>query len=182
MELTTRHPELSIELLGGNKVLALARGDAELALRTVAIREDGVRMRKLMGMPVALYASADYRRRRGAPSSLDSLGRDGHDVLVPCAELARLPEARVLERAVAAGARPVLRSNSMSALVDAARAGAGIVPIVATWADIAQLDRVLALPDVAPRPLWLAVGPGQRDRAAVRVVADEVARLASHHT
>lgn len=68
----------------------------------------------------------------------------------------------------------------MPVLVEAATAGIGIVPIVVPWGELAGLVRVLALPDIAPRPLWLAVGPGQRDRAAVRVVADEVARLAGH--
>jgi DNA-binding transcriptional LysR family regulator len=174
--LCAHHPELELELLTGNRMVQLARGEAELALRTVRTREEGVRVRKLVGMDVALHASPEYVKRRGAPASLDALA--GHDLLVPSGELAKLPEARLLARA--RGARIVLRATSMPVLVEAAVAGAGIVPLVASWGELAGLVRVLALPEIAPRPLWLAVGPGQRDRAAVRMVADEVARLASH--
>lgn len=174
LALTARHPELSIEIASGNRTVELARGEAELALRVVLVREEGVRVRKLRGMAVGLHASAEYLRRRGTPSSLEALA--GHDLLVPGGDLSRLPEARLLSGIP--GARVVLRTSSMPTLVDAAAAGHGIVPIVDCWADLAGLVPVLPLPRIAPRPLWLAVGPGQRDRPAVRVVADEVARLA----
>ena len=174
LALADRHPELAIELLAGIRVVDLARGEAEVALRTRPTREDGVRVRKLTGMPVALFAAPAYVQRRGMPASEAALA--GHDLLVPSGELAKLPEARLLESA--RGGRIVVRSNSLPALVDAASAGAGIVPIVEPWGEVAQLVRVLALPAIPPRPLWLAVGPGQRERAPVRLVADEVARLA----
>lgn len=176
LALTTRHPELSIEIVSGNRPVELARGEAELALRSVLVREDGVRVRKLRGMTVALYASPEYLRRRGPPSSIEALA--SHDLLVPGGELARLPEARLL--AGVPGARIVLRTSSLPTLVEAAVAGHGIVPIVDCWANLAGLSRALALPQLAPRHLWLAVGPGQRDRPAVRAVADEVARLGAH--
>ncbi len=178
--LALRHPELSIEILSGNRLVELARGEAELALRTVLVREDGVRVRKLRGMAIGLYASTEYLRRRGVPASsgapdpLKVLA--GHDLLVPGGELGKLPEARLLARVP--GARIVLRTSSLPLLVEAAAAGHGIVAAADLWADLAGLTRVIALPHLAPRPLWLAVGPGQRERPAVRVVADEIARLA----
>jgi DNA-binding transcriptional LysR family regulator len=132
-------------------------------------------------MAIGLYASTEYLRRRGAPAggtaSKPVTALAGHDLLVPGGELAKLPEARLLARVP--GARVVLRTSSMPALVEAANAGHGIVPVADVWADLAGLVRVLALPDLAPRPLWLAVAPGQRDRPAVRVVAEELARLVS---
>jgi DNA-binding transcriptional LysR family regulator len=175
LALTARYPELSLEIVSGNRVVELARGEAELAIRTILVREDGVRVRKLRGMVVGLYASPEYLRRRGTPASLEALA--GHDLLVPGGELAKLPEARVL--AAIAGARVVLRTSSMPTLVEAAVAGHGLVPVVDCWAAVAGLVRVLPLPRIAPRPLWLAVGPGQRERPAVRVVADELARIGS---
>src|SRR5262249_8836037 len=152
----------------------LARGEAELALRTVLVREDGVRVRRLRGMAIGLYASSEFLRRRGAPASIETLA--GHDLLVPGGELAKLPEARLLARVP--GARVVLRTSSLPVLGEAAVAGHGIVPVADCWADLAGLTRVVALPHIVPRPLWLAVGPGQRERPAVRVVAEELARLA----
>jgi len=81
---------------------------------------------------------------------------------------------RLLSRV--AGARIVLRSTSLPVLVEAARAGAGIVPLVEPWGRTAGLVKVLPL-DIPARPLWIAIAPGQRERPAVRVVADEIARL-----
>lgn len=173
--LALRHPELSLEILSGNRLVELARGEAELALRTVLVREDGVRARKIRGLAVGLYASTEYLRRRGAPASVETLA--GHDLLVPGGELGKLPEVRLLARVP--GARIVLRTSSLPLLVEAAAAGHGIVAVADLWADLASLTRVIALPHLPPRPLWLAVAPGQRDRPAVRAVADEIARLAS---
>lgn len=173
LEVARRHPELSLELVSGNRLVELARGEADLALRTILVREDGVRVRKLRGMTVGLHAGTEYLRRRGAPASLEALA--GHDLLVPGGELGKLPEARLLARVP--GARIVLRTSSMLALIEAAAGGHGLVAAADFWADVAGLVRVLPLPDIAPRPLWLAVAPGQRDRPAVRAVADELARL-----
>jgi DNA-binding transcriptional LysR family regulator len=169
-----RHPELSLEISTGNRPVALARGEADLSLRAILVREDGVRVRKLRGMAIGLYASSEYLRRRGAPGSIDGL--TGHDLLVPGGELAKRPEARLLDRV--RGARVVLRSSSLPALVEAAVAGHGIVPVGDFWAELVGLVRVVALPHLAPRPLWLAIAPGQRERPAVRAVAEEIARLA----
>lgn len=179
LELTQRHPELVIEIAGGNRLADLARGEADLALRTILVREDGVRVRKLRGMAIGLYASPEYLRRRGMPAAAaaaDPLAAlAGHDLLVPGGELAKLPEARLLARVP--GGRIVLRSSSFPILVEATVLGHGIAPIADFWADRTGLTRVAPLPDIAPRPLWLAVAPGQRERPAVRAVADELARL-----
>jgi DNA-binding transcriptional LysR family regulator len=173
--LAARHPELTLELVSGNRVVELSRGEADLALRTVLVREDGVRVRKVHGMAVGLFAAPEYLRRRGAPASIEALS--GHDLIVPGGDLARLPEARLLDRVP--GARVVLRTNSMPVLVEATGAGHGIGPIVDRWAERAGLARVLALPHIPLRPIWLALAPGAGDRPAVRVVADELARLVS---
>jgi hypothetical protein len=36
--------------------------------------------------------------------------------------------------------------------------------------------------DIPARPLWIAIAAGQKDRPAVRVVADEMARLITTRT
>jgi DNA-binding transcriptional LysR family regulator len=173
LELRDRYPELALELLTGNRMLDLAAGEADLALRTAATRAAGVRVRRVAQLAIELAAAGAYLRARGTPASLDALA--GHDLLVPGAELARLPEAQFLERA--RGARVVLRAASFQLLVEAAASGRGLVALPGAWAEAAGLVRVLPLPQIPPRPLWLAIGPGQRERAAVRVVGDEVARL-----
>ena len=162
--------------MSGNRVVELSRGEADLALRSVLVREDGVRVRKVHGMAVGLYAAPEYLRRHGAPATLASIDSlSGHDLLVPGGELGKLPEARLLERVP--GARVVLRTNSLPVLVEATVAGHGIAPIVDRWAERAGLVRVLALPHIPLRPIWLALAPGAGERPAVRVVADELARI-----
>jgi DNA-binding transcriptional LysR family regulator len=173
--LTARYPDLSIELLAGNQVIDLEAGDADVALRTAATRGEGIRVRKIATLVVGLNASAEYLRKRGVPADLDSLA--GHDVLVASGELARLPEAKLLSRVK--GVRVVLRSPSVPLLVEAAIAGAGILTLVGAWAEVAGLVRIFSLPEIPQRPLYLAIAPGQRERPAVRVVADEIARLFS---
>jgi DNA-binding transcriptional LysR family regulator len=173
LNITTRYPELVIELHAGNLVVDLDAGEADVALRTAATRGEGIRVRKIATLSIGLAASAEYLRARGMPADLDDLA--GHDVLVPTGELARVPEAKLLSRAK--GVRIVMRSPSVPALVEAARTNMGIVPIPGAWAEAAALVRIMPLPQIPPRPLWLAIAAGQRERPAVRVVSDEIARL-----
>jgi DNA-binding transcriptional LysR family regulator len=174
LELTGRYPELALELIAGNRPIDLARGEADLALRTVVTKAADVRVRRLAAMPVGLFASASYVQRHPTPLHAEDL--DGHSVLLPSGELGRLPEARLLAKA--AGARVALRSSSLPALVEAAIAGLGIVPLSAPWAQAVGLLQVLPLPEIPPRSLWLAVASAQRERPAVRVVAEAIAQLA----
>jgi DNA-binding transcriptional LysR family regulator len=173
LRLAAHHPELTFELVPGNRPVDLEKGEADLALRTIRPRAGGAHVRKLATLRLTLYGSPAYLRERGTPTSLADLA--GHDVLVPSGELARLPEARLLARAP--GVRVVLRSQSFPVLVQAAVAGAGLVAVTDAWAKLMGLTPVLDLPEIPPRPIWLAVAPGQRDRSAVRVVAEEIARL-----
>lgn len=170
--LTARYPELAIELLTGNEVIDLEGGDADLALRTAATRGEGIRVRKIATLTVGIAASAGYLRARGVPANLEGLA--GHDVMIASGLLARLPESKILSRVK--GTRVVLRSPSVPLLVEAALADAGILTLPGSWAEAAGLVRLWPLAGVPLRPLWLAIAPGQRDRAAVRVVADDLAR------
>jgi DNA-binding transcriptional LysR family regulator len=170
--LCTKYPDLRLELLPGNLAVDLRSGEIDVALRAVPTREAGATVRRIAGMDVALHASPDYVHARGVPASLAALA--GHDLLIQTGELRRLPEVRILSKVP--GARIVLRSTSLPVLIEAARAGAGIVPVVEPWGRTAGLVKVLPL-DIPARPLWIAIAPGQRERPAVRVVADEIARL-----
>lgn len=173
-ELAAKHPRVDLELVGGNRPVSLLAGEAEIALRLTAVREEGVRVRRLPGQPVALAASRAYLDARGAPRSVRALR--GHDLLVPSGELARLPEVKVLESIE--GARVALRSNSLPALVGAAVEGLGVVALTSSWIDVEQgLERLFELEAVPPRPLYLAVRADESRRPAVRAVLDHLAAL-----
>jgi DNA-binding transcriptional LysR family regulator len=100
----------------------------------------------------------------------------GHAVVLPTHELAHLPESRWL--AARKGISVAFESNSMLALVEAARAGVGILPLVSMWGrrDPA-LVRLFDVPTLAPRSLWLVSSAEAARRPPVRAVADHVARI-----
>jgi DNA-binding transcriptional LysR family regulator len=169
-----RHPELEIELLGSNRVLDLARGEADLALRVVAVKEPSLRVRKVAGLGFAAYASSAYVQRRGRPNGEQQLA--GHSVILQSAELAQLPEAKWL--ANQPDVEIALRTNSITALLAAIAGGAGIGILAGGLAkqalDLIQLFEVRTL---RPRPLWLVAHPDASTRPAVQAVADHIQQI-----
>ncbi len=165
------HPDLVIELLGGNRPVDLTRGEADLVLRFTPVREASVKVRRVALFGVALFAAESYARQRGAPAGEEALA--GHDVLLPGGELSALPEAKWLSSRP--GVRVALRSSSMPALVAAAVAGSGIAAITDAWGRRTPgLRRLFTVDEVPPRPLWLAMAPEAAARAAVRRVAERI--------
>jgi DNA-binding transcriptional LysR family regulator len=168
------HAELTVELLGGNHPVDLARGEADVAVRVAGLKQPSLRAQCVGKTPVALFAASSYLRARGPVRTV--AGLRGHDVLLPTGELSRLPEARWL--ASRPGIRVTLRSNSMPALVAAAAAGHGVVPLPAGWGDSEPaLERVLDLEAIPKRKVWLVAHESALERPAVRVVQRELAAI-----
>jgi DNA-binding transcriptional LysR family regulator len=174
LQLRARHPNLDLELLAGNRVVDLARGEAELALRIAPVKEQSLRVRRVASLSFGMVASESYLTRRGRPRNDDEL--EGHDVVMYGGELAPLPESRWL--ASRRGVQVVLRTNSMTALLAAVAEGAGLTAISGRFAEqqlgLVRLWDVTALPQ---RRLWLAMHPDAAARPAVRVVADQVTAI-----
>jgi DNA-binding transcriptional LysR family regulator len=174
LTMNDQHPELAIELVGGNKPVDVARGEADVALRVSAVREAALRVRCIARTGIGLFASPSYVHARGGVSSRGGL--DGHDILLPTGELARLPESRWLSSRKEA--RIVFRSNSMNALIAAAIAGRGLVPLNLSWGrSNAGLEEVRVLEQIPKRPLWLVTRLETPKRGAVQVVSDRVASI-----
>jgi DNA-binding transcriptional LysR family regulator len=174
LALGARHPELEIELLGGNRPVDVGRGEADIALRVTPVKEPSLRVRRVARLAFALFGGRGYLERRGSPRTEEEL--DGHHVLVLAGELAALPESKWL--ASRPGVRVALRSNSMSALLAAALEGHGLVVLARAWGEgEVGLARLFDVESLAPRPLWLVTHPDTGARAAVRVVAEHVARI-----
>jgi DNA-binding transcriptional LysR family regulator len=174
LSLRARHPELEIELLGENRVVDLAGGEADLALRVTAVKAPSLHVRRVARLPFALFAGVDYVERRGRPRTEDDLA--GHDVLLLAGELSALPESRWL--ATRPGVRVALRSSSMTALLAAALDGHGLAVIAGAWGERqVGLVRLFDVKAISPRPLWLVMHPDAAARAAVKVVADHVATI-----
>jgi DNA-binding transcriptional LysR family regulator len=151
LSITDVHPRLRLEVLSGNRRLDLASGEADLALRVDPLKGARLRARCVSRTPIALYAAPGYLGRRGRPRSVKALHR--HDAVVPSGELAHMPEGRWLAAQCGGIA---FSSNSVPALVAAARTGKGLVALTASWGDREPgLERLFDVPGVPPRALWL---------------------------
>ena len=171
LDLRQEYPELSLEILASNAPVDLLRDEADLALRVRKPESASLRQRLIARMPIGLYGSPEYFRRRGLPRSEAELA--GHDLLIPSGELSRLPETRWM--ASLPNTEIVLRSSSLPALVAAAVRGHGLVALTEPWGDgVPGLTRAFTLEGLAPRPLWLLTSPSSALRPAVRVVAERL--------
>ncbi len=172
LEVTRQAPRVQVELLAGNRRLDLERDEADLAVRLDPLTGANLKARCLARMPMGLFAAPAYLRTRGVPTSAANLA--GHDVLLPSAELARLPEARWL--AAQKKVRVALRSNSPLALLAAAKAGHGLVALTLPWGEREPgLERVLVLTRIPERAVWLVTTAAASKRPAVSLVADHLA-------
>jgi len=172
--LREQHPDVVVEILGGNRPVDLARGEADVALRLSKVTEASLRVRCVARMAIGLFASPAYVRARGLPRTVGALR--GHDVVLPGAELEHLPEARWL--GARPGVRVTFRSSSMAALAAAAVAGEGIVALTLPWGDgDAGLERLMVVDDLPKRPVWLVTSAEAALRPAVRVVSDRIASI-----
>jgi DNA-binding transcriptional LysR family regulator len=172
--LKDEHPGLVLELLGGNRPVDLSRGEADLALRVTKPEGANLKVRQLQAQGFGVYGAAGYLRQRGRPRGESEL--TGHDVVGVGGELGTLPEARWMERQQ--GARFVLRTNSMPALLAAVRNGVGLAVLPAGWAQVEpDLERLFDVPELPRRPMWLVIQPEAWERAAVRVVAARLKEL-----
>jgi DNA-binding transcriptional LysR family regulator len=165
------------ELLVGNAVVDLARGDADLAVRVVAPEAPELIRRRVGSVVYGLYASRAYIEN--APSLVD--GFRGQQVLLPAGLLATAPEATWLGMH-AREARIVLRANSLVTLAHAAEADAGVVVLPVNLAFFhPRLVRLRRLDDIPGRPVWLVMHRTQQANARLRrartVIAEALADL-----
>jgi len=172
--LAAKHPGLHIDLITGNRTLDLAKGDADLALRLVRPREESLSVRKVGELVYALHGAPQYLAQRGAPRSSAELG--GHDVIAMSGEMAMAPMAKWMESMQ--GTRVAMSTNSLPMLGMAIAAGLGLGVLPISWRQPgAQLERLFLIEEIPKAPIWLVSRPATKSRAAVKVVAELVARL-----
>ncbi len=174
LDLRREHPDVIVELMGANRPVDIARGEADIALRVVPLKEAALKVRCVARMGFGLFASPSYLRARGTPRNEADL--EGHDVLVPGGDLAMLPESKWL--ASRPGVRVVFRSSSMPAIVAACAAGHGLSVLTRPWGEQeTALEEVMPIEKLPRRPVWLVVQPDVAKRPEVRVVVDRIAAI-----
>jgi DNA-binding transcriptional LysR family regulator len=167
-----RHPRLRVEFVMSDKYLDLAKGDADVALRSGDTDDDALVGRKIADSLWAVYASQTYVARRGKPERIEDLGR--HAIVGLDEAMANHRAAKWL-REVAPDAEIAARSNSVLGLVSAAKAGVGLTPMPTALGDAeSDLVRVLGPIPALTRSWRLLTHPDLRKTPRVAAFFDFV--------
>ncbi len=125
------HPGVTVEMLMGQRVADLARGEADVAIRGGGAGSDALVGMKIVDLPWGIYASREFVARHGKPRSEGDLEQYG--IIELTDELERVPAARWMQ-AHARGAPVAARCGNVPSAVLAVKAGAGLAALPAVHA------------------------------------------------
>jgi DNA-binding transcriptional LysR family regulator len=162
------HPGVIVELAVEPRLVDVAAGQADLALRTTRTAEASVVYQQLGLLEFGLFAAPEYLRLRGAPRSAAALAE--HDFVGFTGALARLPPFQAL-RALGA-ARFGFRADQFTAYAAGVRAasGLGAMPLI----DSDGVERLLPRTPLPSLPVYLCWRRDARDLPAVQALKDFV--------
>jgi DNA-binding transcriptional LysR family regulator len=165
------HPSLTLELVMGGEILDLARREADIAVRTFRSKHESLVVRRVGENAHGLYASRMHVARRPWTGDLRA-----HPILTAS------PGPSVVEAAwvqkLARGSKPAFVTNLTTALLEAARAGAGVAVLPRYLGDADPALVHLPMEGEPRETLWLTVHRDLKSTRRVRVVLDFlVARL-----
>lgn len=160
-----QHPGLHIDLDPSGTILDLGRRQAEIALRFFRSKDKSLIVRRVAEMSYGLYAAKSYLARYPLRSAAEL--KDRPLLTAPPGDLEAVWLARLAD-----GATPVFTSVLALALVEAAKAGAGIATLPRYLGDAEPELEYLPMPDEPRETLWLTVHRDLRSTPRVRAVID----------
>lgn len=171
--LREKHPALRIQLSLSNTQANILAHEVDLAVRTVAPKQNALVARKVATIPLGLFASTDYVARRGLPRIVDDL--EHHDLIGS--------DRDQVDLAVAASLGPrfnpslfVLRTDSHPSQVAAARAGVGIAVCQVPLGNAdSSLMRILPALVIHVLETWIVTHENLSKVPRVRAVFDHLA-------
>ena len=167
------HPMIEMEIVVSNDVTNLLQRDADVAIRMFRPKQNDLVARKIMDLPMGLYAHQSYIDRHPAPRSVDDL--NAHVLLGQDRNPSLLAAYQSLGMSLTVGSFQFRTDNNI-ATINAVRAGIGIGPLHEGMARLWP-DMVRVLPDlqVPPLELWLACHADVRHNRRIRLVLDFLA-------
>jgi DNA-binding transcriptional LysR family regulator len=164
-----RYPAIDLEVIGGSRVVSLARREADVALRFGSPKDSELIARRVARITFGLYASPAYRDRLKAGDTPAFVGFDQEsDFIAEAAWLSR----RFSDNRVS------FRTGSQTTQAAAARAGYGIALLPRFVAAGDQgLVQVLPGERLPERDLWLLIRRNLMRVPRVRALADYLAEV-----
>ena len=159
-----RYPGIDLEVIGGSRVVSLARREADVALRYGSPKDSELVARRVGKIAFGLYASPAYRARLKAGDAPAFIGFDQEsDFIAEAGWLAReFPDRRFS-----------IRTSSQTTQAAAARAGFGVALLPRyVAANDHGLVQVLPGKRLPERELWLLIRRDLKKVPRVRAVAD----------
>lgn len=158
-----RHPALQVHFVMSDNYVDLAKGEADVALRSGDTDDGGLVGRKIGDSVWAVYASTGYIERHGRPESVDDLARHA---LVGFDDTMAKHRIAAWLRKIAPDAVLVARSHSVLGLVYSAKAGIGVAPlpialgdaepglvrVIEPVAELTRIWRLLTTPELRHTP------------------------------
>jgi DNA-binding transcriptional LysR family regulator len=167
--LREKHPLLAIELRAENRVVDLAKGEADIALRMFRPNEPGLVCRRAFELGWGVYASRAYLAEHGTPASVDDL--PNHRLILYVEAVQRAAGPRWLE--VHRGTAPAfghVDNTEVAAQMIASGGGIGVVPCLAALSH-PQLVPILQNP-IASSTGFIVYHEATRDTARVRAAVE----------
>ncbi|RON52692.1 LysR family transcriptional regulator [Pseudomonas frederiksbergensis] len=162
-------PQLAIELSVSNRLQALARQEADVAVRIRRPTEASVVTRKVGDLRVGLYATPDLLAEQGTPGTVAELNH--HPLIGPDRNLVEIEFLR--ERGFDCGAEHALiRTDDHLAQLAALRAGLGIGVCSSQLAQRYGLIRVLPRQVDFSVDVWIAMHQDMRRVQRIALVFD----------
>jgi DNA-binding transcriptional LysR family regulator len=174
-----RHPKLRVEFVMSDQYVDLARGDADVALRSGDTDDDVLVGRKIADSLWSVYASNAYIDRNGRPENIADLAR--HATVGFDGPMATNRAAKWLQE-VAPNAAVAARVTSVLALVSLAKSGVAAVPMPIALGDAErELVRLFEPVPELTRSWRILAHPDRRRTPAVAAffdfIADEIPAL-----
>lgn len=162
-----RHPKVSFSLDGTPRAVDMSKSEADIALRTLKPRSDGLILRSIAPVRYGVYASAEPCVSRIHGSMPTILAHS--DAVLLGGELQGLKESIWLRQCTRSVA---LEVETLAALMDAVRRGigVGVLPDALAFGD-KTLRRLGDGAGIPRKTLWLVMNPGTAKAARVREFA-----------
>lgn len=168
------HGNLHVQIDCSNRVLDLARDDADVALRNLRPSGGSLDVRRIGRLAMATFASRDYLARRGGLTAPRSL--IGHDYICYDSGPYAGPGFEWVPEALK-HAHVAFSANDALLLRAAASSGLGLAALPAFMGDEApELSRVQGAGD-GLTDIWIVTRQEQRNVARVRAVRDFLSEL-----